>query len=147
MKINLNNSSIKTYEYKNKKQNVEEKFFKITKETSSKNDKINIPGNSKIEYVLECGVIKVYIIDGRNQRKCIKSIPANCASKELLAMVKCQTIADALYIKDLMESKYDSDKKVSEDVSNAKDDLMDSYSSIPYLRGRDILNKEHDKSK
>ena len=147
MKINLNNSSIKGYEYKNKKQNVEEKFFKITKEISSKNDKINIPGNSKMEYVLECGVIKVYIIDGKNQRKCIKSIPAKCASKELLAMVKCQTIADALYIKDLMESNDNTDKKVSEDVSNAKDDLMDNYDSIPYLGGRDILNKEHDKSK
>ena len=147
MKINLNNSSIKTYEYKNKKQNVEEKFFKITKEISSKNDKINIPGNSKMEYVLECGVIKVYIIDGKNQRKCIKSIPAKCASKELLAMVKCQTIADALYLKDLIESGDDSDKKVSEYVSNAKDDLMDNYDSIPYLRGRDILNKEHCKSK
>ena len=61
-------------------------------------------------------------------------------------MVKCQTIADALYIKDLMESGDDSDKKVSEDVSNAKDDLMDNYDSIPYLRGRDILNKDHGKS-
>jgi len=147
MKINLNNSSIKTYGYKNKKQNVEEKFFKITKEISSKKNELNIPSKSKMEYVLECGVIKVYIIDGKNQRKCIKSIPAKLASKELLAMVKCQTIADTLYIKDLMESGDDSDKNVSEDASNSKDDLMDNFDSIPYLRGRDIFNKEHGKSK
>jgi len=147
MKINLDNSSIKNYVYKNKKQNIEEKFFKITKEISSKKNELNIPSESKMEYVLECGVIKVYIIDDKNQRKCIKSIPAKCASKELLAMVKCQTIDDALYLKDLMESGDDSDKKVSEDGSNAKDDLMDNYDSIPYLRGRDILNKEHGKSK
>ena len=36
MKINLNNSSIKNYEYKNKKKNIEDKFSKITKEISSK---------------------------------------------------------------------------------------------------------------
>ncbi|WP_346939775.1 hypothetical protein [uncultured Clostridium sp.] len=147
MKITLNNPSIKTYGYKNKKQNLEEKFFKITKEISSKNNELNIPGNSKIEYVLECGIIKIYIIDGKNQRKCIKSIPAKCAPKELLAMVKCQTIADALYIKDLMKLEDDSNKKVSEYVSNAKDDLMDNYDSIPYLRSLDILNKDHGKSK
>ena len=147
MKINLNNSSIKNYEYKNKKKNIEDKFSKITKEISSKNNEPNIPSKGKIEYVLECGVIKVYIIDGKNQRKCIKSIPVKLASKELLAMVKCQTIADALYIKDLMESGDDSDKKVSEDDSNTKDDLIDNYDSIPYLRGRDILSKEHGKSK
>jgi len=147
MKINLNNSSIKNYGYKNKNQNIEDKFFKITKEIDSKNNELNIPCNSKIEYVLECGVIKVYIIDGKNQRKCIKSIPAKLASKELLAMVKCQTIADTLYIKDLMESGDDPDKKVSEDDSNTKDDLMDNYDSIPYLRGRDIVSKEHGKSK
>ena len=149
MKVTLNNPSIKNYGCKNKNGNSEEKFFKIIEEIHSSNSEFNISSKSKgkIEYILEGGVIKVYVSDGKNPPKCIKSIPAKCASKELLAMVKCQTIADALYLKDLMESGDDSDKKVSEDVSNAKDDLMDNYDSIPYLRGRDILNKEHCKSK
>jgi hypothetical protein len=148
MKVTLNNPSIKNYGCKNKNGNSEEKFFKIIEEIHSSNSEFNISSKSKgkTEYILEGGVIKVYVSDGKNPPKCIKSIPAKCASKELLAKVKCQTIADALYLKDLMESNDNPDKKVSEDVSNNKDNLMDNYDSIPYLRSRYICNEEHSTS-
>lgn len=148
MKVTLNNPSIKNYGCKNKKENSEEKFFKIIEEINSSNSEFNISSKSKgkIEYILEGGIIKVYISDGKNPPKCIKSIPAKCASKELLAKVKCPTMADALYINDLMESKDDSDEKVSEDISNNKDDSIGKHDSIPYLRGRDICNEAHSTS-
>lgn len=147
MKVNLNNLIIKNYGCKNKKQNTEEKFFKITEDINSSNSEFNISSKSKgkIEYKLEGGMIKLYVSDGKNPPKCIKSIPAKVAPKEILAKVKCLTIGDALYINDLMESKDDSGEKVSKETSTDKDNLISNYDSIPYLRGCDIWNKEDDK--
>lgn len=144
MKVTLNNYYIKNYEDRNKKQNSKGEFLKLLEESKASNTEIKTSGKRKIEYILEGGIIKVYVSDGKNPPKCIKSIPAKVAPKEILAKVKCLTIGDALYIDDLMESKDDYGEKVSKETSIDKDNLISNYDSIPYLRGCDIWNKEDD---
>lgn len=127
MKVTLNNYYIKNYEDRNKKQNSKGEFLKLLEESKANNTEIKTSGKRKIEYILEGGMIKVYVSDGKNPPKCIKSIPAKSASKELLAKVKCLTVADALYINDLIESKDDSDEKVSEDIAINEDSMINNY--------------------
>lgn len=127
MKVTLNNYYIKNYEDRNKKQNSKGEFLKLLEESKANNTEIKTSGKRKIEYILEGGMIKVYVSDGKNPPKCIKSIPAKSASKELLAKVKCLTVADALYINDLIESKDDSYEKVSEDIAINEDSMINNY--------------------
>lgn len=128
MKVTLNNYYIKNYEDRNKKQNSKGEFLKLLEESKPNNNtEIKTSGKRKIEYILEGGMIKVYVSDGKNPPKCIKSIPAKSASKELLAKVKCLTVADALYINDLIESKDDSDEKVSRDIAINEESMINNY--------------------
>ncbi len=127
MKVTLNNYYIKNYEDRNKEKNSKGEFLKLFEESKTNNTEIKTSGKRKIEYILEGGMIKVYVSDGKNPPKCIKSIPAKSASKELLAKVKCLTVADDLYINDLIESKDDSDEKVSEDIAINEDSMINNY--------------------
>lgn len=111
MRINSNNPFLLDYEYKSKKQNTEEKLVKTADEINTSKNEFNILSGKKIEYILQGGMIKIYVSDGKSEPKCVKCIPVKDASKELLAKVQCQSISDALYINDLMESKDDSNKK------------------------------------
>jgi len=119
MKVTLNDYYIKNYEERNKRQNSKGEFLKLLEESKA--------SNTEIEYILEGGIIKVYVSDGKNPPKCIKSIPAKSASKELLARVKCLTIADSLYINELMKSKGESDEKVSGDTAINEESIINNY--------------------
>jgi len=124
MKVTLNNYYIKNYEDRNKKQNSKGEFLKLLEESKASNTEIKTSGKRKIEYILEGGIIKVYVSDGKNPPK---SIPAKSASKELLARVKCLTIADSLYINELMKSKGESDEKVSGDTAINEESMINNY--------------------
>ena len=127
MKVTLNNYYIKNYEDRNKKQNSKGEFLKLLEDSKASNTEIKTSGKRKIEYILEGGIIKVYVSDGKNPPKCIKSIPAKSASKELLARVKCLTIADSLYVNELMKSKGESDEKVSRDTAINEESMINNY--------------------
>lgn len=157
MKVTLNNPSITNYANKRKKQISEDKFFKITENINSSKNDLNTPGKRKIEYILEGGMIKVYVSDGKNPPKCIKSVPVESAPKELLAKVKCINIADALYLNDLMRAKDESNKEVvektsykdiNENDSTNKNEIANNFSLIPNFEDNYIFDdEEYDKFK
>ncbi len=157
MKINLNNPSIANYANKRKKQILEDKFFKITENINSSKSDLNMPGKRKIEYILEGSMIKIYVSDGKNPSKCIKSIPVESAPKELLAKVKCINIADALYLNDLMRAKDESnkevvektsDKDINENDSTNKNEIANNFSLFANFEDNYIFDdEEYDKFK
>ncbi len=157
MKINLNNLSITNYANKRKKQISEDKLFKVTDNINSSKSDLNTPGKRKIEYILEGGMIKVYVSDGKNPPKCIKSVPVESAPKELLAKVKCINIADALYLNDLMRAKDESnkevlektsDKDINENDSTNKNEISNNFSLFANFEDNYIFDdEEYDKFK
>lgn len=68
------------------------------------NEKINLIKTSKrvIRYILEGGVIRVYLFENGNKR-CIKTIPLAQATPDILALVENISFKDILMIKEMQK--------------------------------------------
>lgn len=93
------NSNIKKYNA-NMQKNKGSNDLKI----GSNDEKVNLIKTKKrvIKYILEGGVIKVYLYENGN-RKCIKTIPLSQATPDILALVENISFKDILMIVEMQK--------------------------------------------
>lgn len=83
-------------------------------------DHYKIVSNKKVEYILEGGIIKVYVTDGNSTPKCVKTIPLKQATKDDLAKIKNLSLMDMILIKDMLEAKEEEKEKLISNGENPK---------------------------
>ena len=94
-------------------QNASEKTS-ITKaiKNFSKDDSPLLKGSAshKKTYILEGGIIKVYVTDENGNQKCIKQIPLSAAPLSILMKVQVTNGVDAMLLQDAIQQRLDSDE-------------------------------------
>ncbi|WP_053957320.1 hypothetical protein [Inediibacterium massiliense] len=93
----------------------------------SENKEENDSSTRKIEYVLEGGVIKVYVIDGKSAPRCVKTILLSIATPEILAKVKNPSFLDMMRLQDINKNEQKEEKDLHSNGNNMLQKKVKEY--------------------
>lgn len=91
--------------------------------------------SSKKTYILEGGIIKVYVTDENGNQKCVKQIPLSAAPLSILMKVQVTNGVDAMLLQDAIQERlnsnepsinYDCNGSVHDFANNSKDTSIPS---------------------
>lgn len=104
-------------EYKNMpKSKTDTKNTNISIAKKKKNDE-NIDSSGPKMYILEGGIIKVYITDENGVLKCVKQMPLEAAPLSVLLEVKPSSLSDAIMLREAIDAKL-QDNSITSNYDN-----------------------------